>query len=66
MVFRSFHIVSIGSVGQRAANLRQSNFENDSDLIGVKPGLHACVQLGPGGRLFLRTPPLTASNFAAL
>ena len=50
---RSFNAKNLGSVGQRAAKLPAK-----SRLAQVGPG--------PAGRLFLRPPNLTASNFEAL
>ena len=61
--FRSFNTVDIESVRQKAAML--SNIENDSDPVVVEPWVHL-IRLGLDGRLFLRPPTLTASNFAAL
>ena len=53
--FRSFNSVNIGSVGQRAAKLQSTNFQNP---MGVKLGLTGLSGAGPRGRLFLET-----SNF---
>ena len=41
----------MGSVGQRAA----SNFENDLNLVVVKPGPTGSIGPGPSGRLFHET-----------
>ena len=47
-----------------------SNFENDSILPGIEPGQNAIAHNSGGmaeaADFFLRTPTLTASNFAAL
>ena len=59
----------MGSVGQMAASSCSSNFENDSNLVGLEPGPHALAQtLAAMAKAadFLRPPTLTKSNFAAL
>ena len=47
-----------------------SNFENDSTAPGFEPGpnaiAHALAGMAEAADFFLRTPTLTASNFAAL
>ena len=47
-----------------------SNFENDSTLPGIEPGPNAIAHnlggMAEAADFFLRTPTLTASNFAAL
>ena len=49
---------------------RLSNFENDSTAPGFEPGpngiAHALAGMAEAADFFLRTPTLTASNFAAL
>ena len=43
-----------------------SNFDNDLKAKGFEPGHTGWLGPGPAGRPFLRSPTLTASNFAAL
>ena len=65
--FRSFNVVNMGSIGQRAKKLPAIKLWEwlDRDR-GSNPGTLADWGRGRLADFFLRPPTLTASNFAAL
>ena len=67
LIFRSLNAENLKSLDQRAS---KSNFENDRSGPGNELGLNALAHklggMAEAADFFLRTPTLTASNFAAL
>ena len=53
------------SVGQLAAKLQAVKLEDDLIVQESNPGCTRVVRGGPRGRIFFRSPTLTACNFAA-
>ena len=80
--FRCLNAENLGSVGQRAAKLLAVKVgglkkksasrprPQSASLLGFEPGpngiAHALAGMAEAADFFLRTPTLTASNFAAL
>ena len=56
----------LGHLVKGQQSYQPSNFENDLKAQGFEPEHTGWLGPGPAGRPFLRSPTLTASNFAVL
>ena len=67
---RSLNAENLSLLVKGLQSCRPSNFEDDSTAPGFEPGpnaiAHALAGMAEAADFFLRTPTLTASNFAAL
>ena len=65
---RYLNAENLRSLGQRASKLPVVKLWNNSSLRGIQPGpnaiAHALAGMAEAADFFLRTPTLTASNFA--